>query len=97
MLLKEHRFTFFAGVEMHVIIIDELIGGLTFWPHRFRVKLPATVHVQAKTIYGADCDEVALKAAEVMAGSAAWEVRTQAQCLSLPHPVAAPQTAQLRK
>ena len=91
MLLKEHRFTFLAGVEMHVITIDELIGGLVFWPKRFRAKLPASAHAAAKTIYGADCDEVARAAAEVMAGPAAWEVRAQAQCLAQTQPDATPQ------
>jgi hypothetical protein len=66
MLLREHRFTFFAGAEIHVFRIEELIGGVAYWPQRFRLQLPASSRDEAKTIYGADCETLAQKAAEIL-------------------------------
>src|SRR5277367_3670412 len=66
MLLREHRFTFFAGAEIHVFRIEELIGGVAFWPQRFRLQLPASSRGDAKTIYGTDCETLAQKAAEIL-------------------------------
>jgi len=66
MLLREHRFTFFAGVEIHVFRIEELIGGVAYWPQRFRLQLPASSRGEAKTIYGTDCEALAQKAAEIL-------------------------------
>jgi hypothetical protein len=66
MLLREHRFTFFAGAEIHVFRIEELIGGVVYWPQRFRLQLPASSRGEAKTIYGTDCETLAQKAAELL-------------------------------
>jgi hypothetical protein len=53
-MLKEHRFTFFAGAETHLFRIEELVTG-PVWPHRFRLKLPASSRSEAKTFYGTSC------------------------------------------
>jgi hypothetical protein len=66
MLLKEHRFTFFASGEVHLLRIEELVQGLALWPSRFRIKLPASHCCQAKTIYGTSCDEAAKNAVEFL-------------------------------
>jgi hypothetical protein len=68
MLLKEHRFTFFAGGEIHLFRIEEMVSGLAIWPQRFRLKLPASARSEAKTIYASSCDEVAQKAADILDG-----------------------------
>lgn len=68
MLLKEHRFTFFAAGEIHLLRIEEMVSGLAIWPQKFRLKLPASAHSQARTIYGSSCNEVAQKAADVLEG-----------------------------
>ena len=67
MLLKEHRFKFFAGAETHLFRIEELVTGPAVWPHRFRLTLPASSRSEAKTFYGATCYEAAEKAAEFIA------------------------------
>jgi hypothetical protein len=71
MLLKEHRFKFYAGAESHLFTIEELVRGLAGWPHRFRIKLPASSRREAKTFYGANCYEVAEKAVLFMLGNSA--------------------------
>jgi hypothetical protein len=67
MLLKEHRFKFFAGVSTYLFIIEEMVSGMAVWPHKFRLKIPASSDGEARTFYGKSCDEVAEKAAEFMA------------------------------
>jgi hypothetical protein len=67
MLLKEHRFKFVAGVCTHVFNIEEMVSGMAVWPHKFRLKIPASSNCEARTLYGKSCDEVAEKAAEFMA------------------------------
>jgi hypothetical protein len=67
MLLREHRFKFFAGAEEYVFRVDELIAGVTSWPDRCRLRLPASACIEAKTFYGASCEEVAEKAAGFVA------------------------------
>jgi hypothetical protein len=64
MLLREHRFKFFAGAEEYVFRIEELVAGVAGWPGRFRLQLPASFRSKAKTYYGASCEEVTEKAAE---------------------------------
>jgi hypothetical protein len=96
MLLKEHRFTVFVAAEIHVLNVEELVEGLAFWPHRFRLKLPATGRSEARTIYGAECDQVAQAAADVIAGEANAEGRAKVQRLSLAS-VAPPQTLQIQE
>jgi hypothetical protein len=66
MLLKEHRFTFFASGEVHLLRIEELVQGLALWPSRFRIKLPASHGCAAKTVYGTSCDEAAKNAVEFL-------------------------------
>jgi hypothetical protein len=66
MLLKEHRFTFFASGEVHLLRIEELVQGLALRPRRFRIKLPASHCSEAKTIYGSSCDEAAKNAVEFL-------------------------------
>ena len=68
MLLREHRFKFFAGAEEHAFRVDELVAGMAGWPDRFRLRLPASSRSEAKTFYGASCEEVAEKAADFVAG-----------------------------
>jgi len=63
MLLKEHRFKFFLGVETYLFTIEELVTGLAGWPDRFRIKLAASKGSEAKTFYGPSCYDVAEKAA----------------------------------
>lgn len=96
MLLKKHRFTVLVGFEFHLLTVEELVGGLAFWPQRFRLKLPATSYSAAKTIYGADCDQVAQAAVDAIAGLLHREATAQVSRLSLP-PVAPPQTLQIQE
>lgn len=67
MLLREHRFKFFARTEEFVFRVDELVDGIAAWPGRFRLQLPASPHTEAKTFYGASCEEVAGMAADFVA------------------------------
>ena len=67
MLLREHRFKFFVGAREYVFRVDELITGVTSWPDRCRLQLPASACTEAKIFYGASCEEVAEKAAGFMA------------------------------
>jgi hypothetical protein len=97
MLLKEHRFTCFAGAEIHMFTVEELVGGLAFWPQRFRLKLPANSRSEAKTIYGADCEEVAQAAADVLAGEAGWEERGKVQRMAPAVAEAPLQTLQIQE
>jgi hypothetical protein len=96
MLLKEHRFTFIVGAEIHLLKVEELVGGLAFWPHRFRLKLPATAQFEAKTIYGAECDQVAQVAADVIAGPVNDKSSAEVRRLSVV-PVIPPQTLQIQE
>jgi hypothetical protein len=82
MLLKEHRFTFFASGEVHLLRIEELVQGLALWPSRFRIKLPASHCRQAKTIYGNSCDEAAKHAVEFLTGETSVAENAEA-CWSL--------------
>jgi hypothetical protein len=68
MLLREHRFKFVAGTT-HIFTIEEIVRGMAVWPHKFRLRLPASSNSEAKTFYGTSCYEVAEKAAEFMAGN----------------------------
>jgi hypothetical protein len=68
MLIKEHRFTFLGAADVYLFRVEELIEGLAFWPSRFRLKLPASTHWEARTIYGSSCNEVAQKAANSLSG-----------------------------
>jgi hypothetical protein len=67
MLLREHRFKFFVRTEEYVFRIDELVTGVAGWPDRFRLQLPASFRLEAKTFYGASCEEVAEQAASFVA------------------------------
>jgi hypothetical protein len=67
MLLREHRFKFFARTEEFVFRVDELVDGIAAWPGRFRLQLPGSPHTEAKTFYGASCEEVAGMAADFVA------------------------------
>jgi hypothetical protein len=93
MLLKEHRFTSIVGTEIHLFRVEELVKGLVFWPHRFRLKLPATPHVEAKTIYGAECEQVAHAAVDAIAG----RVRREAVPRLLSAPVVPPRILQIQE
>jgi hypothetical protein len=77
--------------------IEELVGGLAFWPQRFRLKLPASSRCEAKTIYGADCEKVAQEAADVLAGEADWEEKGKVKRWSPKPPVVPPQTLQIQE
>jgi hypothetical protein len=80
MLLREHRFKFFARNEEYVFRVDELVAGIAAWPNRFRLRLPASPRAVAKTFYGASCEEVAEKAADFVASySGQVEKNTAAQ------------------
>jgi hypothetical protein len=70
MLLREHRFKLVVGAETRLLVIEELAKGLAVWPHKFRLKLPASAHCEARTFYASSCYEVAEKAADYLAGSA---------------------------
>jgi hypothetical protein len=96
MLLKEHRFTVFVGAEIHLFKVEELVEGAAFWPNRFRLKLPATSRSEAKTIYGAECDQVAQAAVEVIAGEMNEKGRAKMRCLSLA-PVVPLKTLQIQE
>jgi hypothetical protein len=59
MLLNQYQFTFLAGADTQVFLIEELVWGLVGWPHRCRLRLPATCEWEAQTFYGRTCLEVA--------------------------------------
>jgi hypothetical protein len=67
MLVREYRFIFICGSETHLFRIEELVAGLAGWPSKFRLKVPASSLLHAKTFYGADCYETAAKAAAFLA------------------------------
>ena len=67
MLMKEHRYLFSAGSTTHIFRIEELVRGLELWPHRFRMKLSASLQWEAQTFYGASCREAAERAADFLA------------------------------
>jgi hypothetical protein len=58
MLLREHRFKFVAGVDTHLFTIEEIVRGVAVWPHKFRLKIPASSSCEARTFYGKSCYEV---------------------------------------
>jgi len=95
MLLREHRFTFFACTEIHLLRVEELVRGMTVWPHRYRLRLPASPGSEEKTIYGASCYEVAQKAAELIAANAGWSGVPGATHLSQGPPGSPPQALQI--
>ena len=95
MLLKEHRYTFFAGAEVHLFRIEELVRGMAVWPHRFRLRLLASSGSEVKTIYGASCYEVAQKAADLVAANAGWLGKPGATHLSQGPPGSPPQALQI--
>ena len=95
MLLKEHRYTFFAGAEVHLFRIEELVRGMAVWPHRFRLRLPSSSGSEVKTIYGASCYEVAQKAADLIAATTGWSGVPQATNLSAGPPGSPPQALQI--
>jgi hypothetical protein len=95
-VLKEHRFTVFVGSEIHLFKVEELVGGTAYWPHRFRLKLTATAHFEAKTIYGAECNQVAQAAADLIAGPANAGADVKTQRLSL-ESLVPPQTLQIQE
>ena len=97
MLLREHRFTFFAGAEIHVFRIEELIGGVAFWPQRFRLQLPASSRGDAKTIYGTDCETLAQKAAEILMRGPVHGEGAAAARVSPWQPGGPPQTLQIQE
>lgn len=95
MLLKEHRYTFFAGTEVHLFRIEELVRGMALWPHRYRLRLPAFSGSEVKTIYGASCYEVAQKAADLIASNAGWSGKPEATHLSQGPPDSPPRALQI--
>jgi hypothetical protein len=95
MLLREHRFTFFAGTEVHLFRIEELVRGMTVWPHRFRLRLPSSSGSEVKTIYGASCYEVAQKAADLIASNSGWSGVPGVTHLSAGPQVSPPQALQI--
>jgi hypothetical protein len=96
MLLKEHRFKFFAGAETHLFTIEELVTGPAGWPKKFRLKLPASSSSEARTFYGATCYGVAEKAAHFIATNSGQSALDRS-----PHPSqkppASPQTFQFQE
>lgn len=96
MLLKEHRFKFCVGVETYLLTVEELVGGLALWPERFRIRaLSATC--EAKTFYGATCDEAARKAAEFIADSSGQIELAESIALPGRAPAPPPQDLLLQK
>jgi len=95
MLLKEHRYTFFAGTEVHLFRIEELVRGMAVWPHRYRLRLPASSGEESKTIYGASCYEVAQKAADLIGAKSGWSGKPEATHLSPGPPDSPPRTLQI--
>jgi hypothetical protein len=67
MLVREHRFIFVGGSETHLFRIEELVAGLAGWPSKFRLKVPASSDLQAKTFYGENCYETAAKGVAFLA------------------------------
>jgi|SRR5580693_1667896 hypothetical protein len=66
-LVKEHSFKFTLGAETHFWVVEEVVAKLSSWPARFRLKIDASSRIEAKTFYGANCYEVAAKAADYVA------------------------------
>ena len=87
MLLKEHRFKFCTGVETHLFMVEELVAGLALWPERFRIRV-ISASCEAKTFYGATCEEASQKAAKFIARSDGQ--RDLAESIPSPQRAAAP-------
>ncbi len=97
MLLKEHRFKFCAATETHLFTIDELVSGRAGWPERFRLKLPASSGSEAKTFYGATCDDAAKKAARFIASKSDQSGTAASTLLPQGSPASPPQILQVQK
>jgi hypothetical protein len=66
-LVRHHRYEIKIGSESHILRIEELVTGPDVWGGSFRLVLPANGRKTTTTIYGATADEVANRAAAVMA------------------------------
>lgn len=97
MLLKEYRFKCIVGAETHLFTIEEWVKGLAVWPRRFRVRLPASSRSEAKTFYGATCDEAAEKAANFLAGKSDQSETAGATRLSQRSPGSPQRSLQIQK
>jgi hypothetical protein len=97
MLLKEHRFKFFAGNETHLFTIEELVAGLAGWPHKFRLRLPASPRSEAKTFYGASCTEAADKAAKFITQILGRSETREATQSSQGPPISPPRVVQIQE
>jgi hypothetical protein len=92
MLLREHRFKFFARNKEYVFRVDELVAGIAAWPDRFRLQLPASLGAEARTFYGATCEEAAEKAADFVASCSGQLGKNTATHLSQGPPASPRQT-----
>jgi hypothetical protein len=95
MLLKEHRFKFVLGTT-HIFTIEEMVQGLAVWPHKFRLRLPASSKSEAKSFYGASCYEVAEKAAQFIAENSHQSLTNRATYSSQGPSGSLPQTLRLQ-
>ena len=96
MLLREHRFKFVAGTT-HMFTIEEMVRGMAVWPHKFRLRIPASSNSEAKTFYGTSCYEVAEKAAEFMAQNSNRSQIARAKYSSQGPPASPPQHLQTQE
>jgi phenylacetate-coenzyme A ligase PaaK-like adenylate-forming protein len=65
-ILKEHRYILRIGYQEHILRVQEFISGPEGWRETFRIQLPASVHHEARTIYGSTEMKAVEKAASYL-------------------------------
>ena len=73
-LIREERYLFFVGTKEHVLCVQELVWGLTTWPERFRICVPAAYTRDSKKFYGTTAREAVERAIEYLS-SPVYEAR----------------------
>ena len=63
-LIREERYISYIGTADYVLRVEELIRGPEPWPASFRIRLPASLHREAKTVYGGTARDAVEKAVE---------------------------------
>ncbi len=68
-LIKEERYFFFVGTNEHALRVEELVWGLTTWPEKFRVRVPAACTRDSKEFYGTTAREAVERAIEYLSST----------------------------
>jgi phenylacetate-coenzyme A ligase PaaK-like adenylate-forming protein len=74
-IIREERYILYVGLKEHVLRVQQLISSSESWPEGFRVLIPASVDMQATSVYGSTAKEVAERAFAYLAftsGASTW-------------------------